>query len=220
MKYNLTIHQGSLFDLSMELRDPGSLFGTDLSDSTFRMQIRVPDRTGDPEVLSLVSGASTSEGSTINIFLDPIIGPVDVVKFHGNGRIEVDGDVFQETTFVIPSLDANGDPTGIEEVTRDIPEIGVLVRIQGSTSNDGDCRLLRVLSADEIQVCTRVKNEQAQGTVSVFHEGRFQIYITAEESEAWDFEVGEYDLEWLQTSEAEPIRLLQGYVKVDREVTR
>lgn len=219
-KYNLTICQGSVFRLSQTLREQVTLFGSDLSSSTFRMQIREPNRAGDPAVVSLESGTTTALGSTISITAEEVIAPIAITKFEGAGKVEAVGAEFQQDITTISSLDENGDPVGLVTTTENVVKIADLARISGSISNDGDYRVGAIDTPDIVELRPNPTNEAAAGTLTILRQGRFEVYITAEESASWDFDQGEYDLEWIETPGAQPIRLLQGFIALDKETTR
>jgi hypothetical protein len=221
-KLNLTICQGSVFRLPFTYRD-GDGFGVDLSSAELRMQIRTPNRDEpDPPLLSLVSGTSTVNGSTITILSTSVVGATAITDFGADGNVEATGAGFQETVTRVSGFDDNGNPTGLVDVVEDVAIPADLVTISGSTSNDGSYRIGSVVDPDNLVLSPEPTVEVAAGTIAVDRFGRFEVLITAEESDLWDFSSAEYDLEIVEdtTIPTQPVRLVQGKVRLDKQTTR
>lgn len=221
-KFNITICQGSVFRLPFLYRD-GDGFGVDLTNAEIRMQIRTPDRDADPPVLSLVSGASTGDGSTITLISESVIAPTAITDFGADGNVEATGAGFEETVTKVSAFDPDtGDPTQLVDEIEKVAKIADLARIAGSTSNDGDFRVSSVVDEDNVVLNPEPTVEAAAGTIEILRRGRFEILITAAESDAFDFDRGEYDIEIVEdtTTPTEPIRLVQGRVRLDKQATR
>lgn len=223
-KHNLTICQGSVFEHEFVLRDAVTRFGSDLisGPSEIRMQIRIPDRTAaDPPLFDVVSGTPTALGSSIDVSAEEVIAATAITDFQSDGVVEATGAGFQQSVLIVGELDPNtGNPTSLTTITEDVAIIADKAVISGSTSNDGDYRVEEVQDADTLKLSPAPTVEPAAGTIRIDRQGRFALTITAEESDTWDFAAGEYDIEWVSSPGEQPVRLVQGKVKLDKQATR
>lgn len=212
-----------MYKLSQTLREKVTLFGTDLvsGPSEFRMQIRSPDRNASVVALSLTSASNTANGSGIDIKSEQVIAPVAVSTFGASGSVEATNAGFQVQVTTVSELDSEtGDPKSLVDITENVAKTGDIARLTGSTSNDGDYRVESVTSEDAVVLRPAPTVEAAAGTIEILRQGRFEVVITAEDSDTFDFDAAEYDLEWIESPGAQPIRILQGKVILDRNATK
>lgn len=222
--HDIEICRGSVFRMEQVLRDAVTLLGTDLTvaGAEIRMQIRNPDAKSDTIVISLTQ-TPTANGSVITITPEEEIPATAITTFAAAGVTTVTGAGFVVSTVVVTELDDDtGDPVDLTTTDIAVAKIGDLAVVAGSTSNDGNYRLWRVTDADTVTLLPAPTVEAAAGTLQVLRQGRFEVVITAEDSNAaiFDFEVASYDIEWVSATGEQPIRILEGTVTVSHNTTR
>jgi len=223
-KDNIKICQGSLYEVAFQYEDEQN-FGIDITSAQIRKQIRTPTRESQTIVISLQEGATpTTSGFEV---VDPVVvSPIAISEFGAENTVVVNGGPFirlvKRTT-----EDADGNITAIEIVSENVVEIGDLAIISGSTFNDApDWRISAVIDANTIEICKVSKSvtpeSPATGTIQIERHGRFIERIVATDSESFDFEQGEYDIEILidPSKPEEKKRIVQGSVRLDLETTK
>jgi len=220
-KYKIKICAGSVYRLNETIREAVTKFGADLigSSAEVRMMIRTPDRTAATAVLSLTQ-VPTTAGSVLSFTAEEQVAAISVTTFGAAGAITATGAGFTETVLVATGLNDNGDPIALEYIELPVVQIGDIARVTGSTTNDGDYRVASLVDTDNITVLPVPAVEAAAGTVEILRQGRFELLITAAESDAFAFDAGEFDIEYVSTPGAQPLRLLQGSVTIDGQNTR
>ena len=220
-KYKWKICQGADEPLDLQWLDANGL-GVDLSTYTLRMQIRTPDRTATATVISLTE-TPNANGSVIEALTDVIISPVTTTTFTAetatvNASIAATGAGFTVALAKV-AYDDDGNSTSASLLTDAVARIGDIARVAGSTSNDGDYVISSVVDADTVRVLGSITTEAAVGTVSLIRQGLIRVTLDSADTEAFDFDTAEYDIEIVDGAGI-VTRILQGTVQLDKEVTR
>lgn len=220
-KYTWKICQGADEPLNLQWLDANGL-GVDLSTYTLRMDIRAPDRTAATAVISLTE-TPNANGSVIEALTEVIIAPTATTNFTAetattDATISATGIGFQATAPTVTYNDS-GVPTSASLVTSNVAKIGDILRVAGSTSNDGDYTISGITDADTVSVLESVTTEAAAGTVSLIRYGLIRVTLDSLDTEAFTFDDAEYDIEIVDGSGI-VTRIIQGKVKLDKEATR
>ena len=216
----ISICQGADWSADYQYVDAEGL-GIDLTGASIRMQIRTPDRTAATAIFDVTSGTPTAAGSAITLTANQVIAATTVTDFRAGGVVEATGAGFSQLLYKVFEEDPSTlEPTSLTSFVDNIAQVADKATIATSTSNDGVYRVASIVDADTITVLPETTVEAPLGgtTITITREGRFNIKITAAESSAWTFARGEYDIEL--TLAGDTIRLAQGSVVVDQEVTR
>lgn len=185
---------------------------------TIRMQIREPDRNGT--IILDLTETPNANGSLIELEPDLILGPDAITTFVAGNVLIATG-----AGFVLQLADVQYDDEGVPQtptlITSAVARLGDIVRIAGSTSNDGDKTLKTLTDADTLEALEALAVEAALGTVSIIRQGLIKITITNADTVLFDFDTAEFDIE-IVSADVTPIvtRIIQGPVTLDGETTK
>lgn len=220
-KFKWKLCQGADEPLNLQWLDANGL-GVDLSTYILRMQIRSPDRSAAAPVISLTE-TPNANGSVIEALSEVIIAPVSATGFTAataaaNAQISATGAGFTVSAAKV-TYDDEGNPTSASLITSSVARVGDILRVAGSTSNDGDYVISSIVDGDAVRVLGSITTEAAVGTVSLIRAGLIRVTLDTVDTAAFDFDTAEYDIE-IEDASGVVTRILQGTVQLDKEVTR